>query len=194
MRQTALIRGSQAGFSLIELMIVVAIIGILTTIAVPNFNRFQAKARQSEAKSQLASIYAAEKSFYAEWNTYWGDFRDIGFEPVGRLNYHVGFAGSGQQPDNPFNPSQLGGAAIGTCFSTAVSNPQQCNFKFQPTPQLPANLVTANPGGCGQNPTSASAPDLNTFLATAYGKVSENGFDQWSINEENILCNNMSGI
>lgn len=193
MKQAAHVRGSQAGFSLIELMIVVAIIGILTTIAVPNFNRFQAKARQSEAKSQLASIYAAEKSFYAEWNSYWGDFRDIGYEPVGRLNYHVGFAGSGPQPNNPFNPSTQGGAAAGTCFSTAVANPGQCNFKFQETPQLPATLQTAT-AGCGQDAASTATPAINTFLATAYGQISENGFDQWSINDANILCNNIPGI
>lgn len=57
---------SKKGFSLIELMIVVTIIGILAAIAVPNYQRFQAKARQSEAKSNLAALYAAEKAFFSE--------------------------------------------------------------------------------------------------------------------------------
>ena len=83
---------SQAGFSLIELMVVVAIIGILTALAVPNFQKFQAKARQSEAKGNLGAIYTSEKAFFAEWNLYFSDFRDIGFSPEGQLRYHTGFA------------------------------------------------------------------------------------------------------
>lgn len=39
---------NQEGFTLIELMIVVGIIGILVAIAAPNFSRYQSKARQSE--------------------------------------------------------------------------------------------------------------------------------------------------
>lgn len=59
-----------SGFTLIELMIVVAIIGILAAIAIPNFIKFQLKAKTSEVKSNLAAIRTAEESYYAEYGTY----------------------------------------------------------------------------------------------------------------------------
>ncbi len=58
------------GFTLIELMIVVAIIGILAAIAIPNFLRFQLKAKSSEGKTNLAAIRTAEQSYYSEFGIY----------------------------------------------------------------------------------------------------------------------------
>ncbi|MGB8367422.1 MAG: prepilin-type N-terminal cleavage/methylation domain-containing protein [Candidatus Babeliales bacterium] len=49
------------GFSLIELMVVIAIIGFLAMVGIPSFVKFLAKAKRAEAYMNLSSIYAAQK-------------------------------------------------------------------------------------------------------------------------------------
>ena len=61
---------TQAGFSLVELMIVVGIIGILATLAVPRFQQFQAKARMGEAKNMLNHVYTLEESYFLDRDIY----------------------------------------------------------------------------------------------------------------------------
>lgn len=102
---------SRKGFTLIELMIVVAIIGILAAIAIPNFIRFQLKAKTSEGKVNVAAIRTAEEAYFSEFGTYVtgtlspsayngtvktdftdeGGFGTIGWAPEGQVyfNYEV---------------------------------------------------------------------------------------------------------
>ncbi len=77
---------SKKGFTLIELMIVVAIIGILAAIAIPNFLRFQAKSKQSEAKTNLGGIFTAEVSYFSENNEF-ANLGTVSWAPVGTSRY-----------------------------------------------------------------------------------------------------------
>ena len=103
-------RKNEQGFTLIELMIVVAIIGILAAIAIPNFVNYQLKSKTAEAKVNLGAIATSEESYRAENDVYkacadypgtakvgtakldWvkadsGDFATIGFAPAGKVYY-----------------------------------------------------------------------------------------------------------
>jgi type IV pilus assembly protein PilA len=64
------LRTRRGGFTLIELMIVVAIIGILAAIAIPNFLKFQLRSKTGEAKTNLAALRTAEEGYFAEYGTY----------------------------------------------------------------------------------------------------------------------------
>src|SRR5687768_1660780 len=95
----------QRGFTLIELMIVVAIIGILAAIAIPNFNRFQAKSKQSEAKTNLKSIFTGAKARLAEKDEFANPvdataINQIGFAPESGNRYTYNY-GPGTRPSDP---------------------------------------------------------------------------------------------
>ncbi len=88
-------RKSEKGFTLIELMIVVAIIGILAAIAIPNFIRFQLKSKSSEGKVNLAAIRTAEEGYMAEFGTYVGAVASPAAVPGATKAAFLNVAGAG---------------------------------------------------------------------------------------------------
>jgi prepilin-type N-terminal cleavage/methylation domain-containing protein len=163
---------AQAGFTLIELMIVVGIIGILVAIAAPNFARYQSKARQSEAKIALAAIYGGEKSFYSEYSVYIGSMDAIGYAPEGSKRfYSVGFSAAP-------NPSVGGFAGARTNHSISWVN----------------NTFTCTNATAALGPPTG-ANDLG-FDANADGCVRSGAanLDRWSINEVKNLRNYVNSL
>ena len=64
---------NRKGFTLIELMIVVVIIGILAALAIPRFMQATTKSKQSEAKGILKQIYTMERTYRQENGSYGDD-------------------------------------------------------------------------------------------------------------------------
>ena len=61
---------NQKGFTLIELMIVIAIIGILAAIAIPQFASYRAKSFNSASVSDVRNVRTDLEAYYAEWQAY----------------------------------------------------------------------------------------------------------------------------
>ncbi len=133
------------GFTLIELMIVVAIIAFLAMVSVPTFTRFLAKAKRAEAYMNLSSIYAAEKAHWAEHGTYsdilYGE-RGIGWKPEG-------YRGGGSQENFYYTYGFSHGSEGHTFFTGKLQTPH------------------------GQLSRSKAGKD--SFIATAAGDILGNG-------------------
>jgi type IV pilus assembly protein PilA len=78
---------TRQGFTLIEIMVVVAILGVLAAIAIPNYRGLHCKAKQSEAKVQLGSIRTAQETYWSENETYADSLNKLACRPEGDALY-----------------------------------------------------------------------------------------------------------
>lgn len=114
----------QDGFTLVELMVVVAIIGLLSAVAIPNFKKYQAKAKVSEAKLQLSAAYTAEQAFFSDFNMYAGCLPYMGFDPgleSANRYYAIGFSSVATIDASAHLSAVNSGLLATACPATGVS-------------------------------------------------------------------------
>jgi len=162
---------SQKGFTLIELMIVVAIIGILAAIAIPNFLTYQLKSRQAEAKTNLQAIKTSEVAFQAERGCFVGITAEGVVAPVAGTKsapFTWGVGGAATVP------------AVGWCVAGGTFAGTFTDIGFKATGNVMylygVNAVTIAAPGLFTQASSCGATGNATAGTAATGALGNNNF------------------
>jgi len=190
--------GNKSGLTFIELMIVIAIIGILTAISVPNYQKHIAKSRQAEAKTALSAIFTFEQAFHLEKGSFSQCLVQLGFTPNTNTQYYtIGW-------NNHYTSCGPGPAINQDCWAyTWNDSGNGVDFCFVlDTCFIAKDFIGTGPAqipAISQLSGNGSNASTNAFLLKAVGNISstggtQTGYDIWTINEQKTLTNIQQGF
>ncbi len=154
---------------LVSLPLVCIIPGILAAIAVPNFIRYQGRAKQSECRAHLRALYTAEKSHYAEFEAYSTSMDKVGFHPERGNRYAYFAAPFGPLEDRSAQSIRPEPESVGIGVDTY-------KHKGATQPSPPQRVAGSLPLGL-----SGECPRCELTAACAGNLDSDGDLDVWSI-------------
>ncbi len=182
---------NDSGFTLIELMIVVAIIGVLSAIAIPNFQKYQAKSKTSEAKLHLSAVYTSQQSFFGDYNIFASCLAYMGYDSSNEAEQRYYAVGFNTDPDDVDGDAEMSARSLGLVVTSTACrlngvNPVAGQHYFLAGRGIGATIANnysdhfedgdvQNAGGAGIG--SSSLGDQNnaanmTFIVVAVGYIS----------------------
>ncbi len=163
----------QKGFSLAEILMTLVIVGLLTVIGIPHYQKSQRKGMQTEAKVLLSGLYAKERAFVDEWGYGTPNFHQLGFFPRGNYFYNAGWetshisatsdinevngSGTVTKYEGPYLPSDLNRPSL-SYNDLGLSPPALKNFTNVKEVCKDSNFKDESP--CTFNPTATSNFDI----------------------------------
>lgn len=184
---------SQKGFSLIEILVALAVMVVVAGVAVPNYKKYFLNAKMTEAKTALGNVYMAEKSFFLEHRFYTSDLMAIGIAPDGERLYNVGFStdssNAGDSSSLTLDPSKRTFYKIcGKNFD--AGDVESCAFKNKKNPNGFIELKIP----------SGHEAKVNKFKAGAIADIISKtptdkpaNIDIWSINQYKVIKHEPTG-
>ncbi len=191
------------GFTLVELMITMAVFAVLVALARPQYIRYRARSAQAEARLELSQIYGIEAPFREQFKTYHMNFMRMGYVLTRAIPTDV------SSNTNPYSRSYA--LSAGGPVNPAIDDPKPVSFgsleltvpDADPTGYTgwiapngtQCNISAAQTYGAtgGATPTATAT----TLLAVAKGCPMEStttDYDVWTINESGIIQQTNDGI
>ncbi len=152
------------GFSLVELITAIGIIGTLVALALPQYQNFMGRARRTEAMTNLGNLAKAMESYYANEDTYTCDLNALGWAPEGGARFIYGFGIANASCPNYNDTMEL--AAVRPVNTELLVHRNLTPFAGSDLVFGEVQCGALPPVGC-----TASAGPFGAFSIAAYGNV-----------------------